>query len=82
MSWAPLALNLMLFYMYRTADFWVCSSTSQGCGSFHFWPFILNVKNLNVVQFFVKYTMKSECFSDHHLQEKFFKGLVVQLDLW
>ena len=28
--------------------------------------FISNVKNLNVVQFFVKYTTKSKCFIDHH----------------
>ena len=36
------------------------------------WPFISNVKNLNVVQFFVKYTTKSECFINRHLQTKRF----------
>ena len=39
------------------------------------WPFISNVKSLNEVQFFVKYTTKSECFIDHHLQRNIFKGL-------
>ena len=36
------------------------------------WPFISNFKNLNVVQFFVKYTTKSECFINRHLQTKRF----------
>ena len=40
-----------------------------------FKPFMSNVKNLNVVQVFVKYTTKSECFIDHHLQRNIFKGL-------
>ena len=37
------------------------------------WPFISNLKNLNVEQFFVKYTTKSECFINHHLQRNIFK---------
>ena len=35
---------------------------------FYFGKYIPNVKNLNVVQFFVKYSTKSECFIDQHLQ--------------
>ena len=51
----------------------------RGSGSgesvpFPLWPFISNVKNLNVVQFFVKYTTKSECFIDHHLQRNISKA--------
>ena len=37
------------------------------------WPFLSKVKNLNVVQFFVKYMSKSDCSIDHHSQK--FKGL-------
>ena len=37
------------------------------------WPFISNFKNLNVVEFFVKYTTKSKCFIDHHLQRNILK---------
>ena len=32
-------------------------------------------QNLNVVQFFVKYTTKSKCLINHHLQRNIFKGL-------
>ena len=39
------------------------------------WSFISNVKDLNVVQFFVKFAIKGECFMDHHLQRTIFKGL-------
>ena len=39
------------------------------------WPLISNVKSFIVVQFFVKYTTKSECFIDHDLQRNIFKGL-------
>ena len=45
-----------------------------------FWPFISNVKNLNVVQFFVKYATKRKCFIDYHLQRSIFKRLAVHLD--
>ena len=39
------------------------------------WPIVSNVKNLNVGQFFVKYSTKSECLIDHYLQTKNFEGL-------
>ena len=39
------------------------------------WAFISNVKNLNVVQFFVKYLTKTKCLIDHHLQRNIFKRL-------
>ena len=45
------------------------------------WPFILNVKIVIVVQFFVKYAIKSECFSDCHLQRNIFKGLWLTTNL-
>ena len=32
-------------------------------------------QNLNVVQFLKKYTVKSECLIDHHLQRNIFKSL-------
>ena len=41
-------------------------------------PFISNVTNLNVVQFFCD-TTKSECSIDNHLQKSFLK-VVVHLD--
>ena len=37
------------------------------------WPFILNVKNLGVVQFFVKYMTRSESLTAHHLQRNILK---------
>ena len=42
------------------------------------WLFLSNVKNLRVVQFFVKYTTKSKRLIDHHLKGTFLKacGLV------
>ena len=38
-------------------------------------------QNLNVVRLKKKYTMKSECLIDHHLQGSIFKGLWFFLDL-
>ena len=39
------------------------------------WLFLSKVKNLKVVQFFIKYTTNSKCFIDYHLQRNIFKGL-------
>ena len=41
---------------------------------------MLNVKNLDVIQFLKKYTTKSECTTDHHLQRNIFERLVIHLD--
>ena len=39
------------------------------------WPFLSNIENLNVVQFFVKYMTKTYCSTNQHLQRNLFKSL-------
>ena len=44
-------------------------------GTAPFWPFISNLKTLNVVHFFGKFTKEIECLTDNHLQRNIFIGL-------